>query len=108
MPLRLASTILGGGFSSRVNLNLREAKGYTYGASAGARMNRVGGAIVGGALAAPGYYGPGYYGPGYRYYGRPAYYGGPGYVVDQPGCFWQQQRFWDGFGWRMRSVRVCG
>jgi len=49
VPLRLASTILGGGFSSRVNLNLREAKGYTYGASAGARMNRVGGAIVGGA-----------------------------------------------------------
>ncbi|KFI06662.1 pitrilysin family protein [Massilia sp. BSC265] len=49
IPLRLASTILGGGFSSRVNINLREEKGYTYGASAGARMNRVGGAIVGGA-----------------------------------------------------------
>jgi len=49
IPLRLASTILGGGFSSRVNINLREAKGYTYGASAGARMNRAGGAIVGGA-----------------------------------------------------------
>lgn len=49
VPLRLASTILGGGFSSRVNLNLREEKGYTYGASAGARMSRNGGAIVGGA-----------------------------------------------------------
>ncbi|MGI4844532.1 MAG: M16 family metallopeptidase [Janthinobacterium lividum] len=49
IPLRLASTILGGGFSSRVNINLREEKGYTYGASAGARMNRAGGAIVGGA-----------------------------------------------------------
>jgi len=49
VPLRLASTILGGGFSSRVNINLREAKGYTYGASAGARMNRAGGAIIGGA-----------------------------------------------------------
>ncbi|MCD2518729.1 insulinase family protein [Massilia sp. G4R7] len=49
IPLRLASTILGGGFSSRVNINLREAKGYTYGASAGARLNRAGGAIVGGA-----------------------------------------------------------
>lgn len=49
IPLRLASTILGGGFSSRVNSNLREEKGYTYGASAGARMNRAGGAIVGGA-----------------------------------------------------------
>jgi predicted Zn-dependent peptidase len=49
IPLRLASTILGGGFSSRVNIKLREEKGYTYGASAGARMNRAGGAIVGGA-----------------------------------------------------------
>lgn len=49
VPLRLASTILGGGFSSRVNLNLREEKGYTYGASAGARMGRDGGAIIGGA-----------------------------------------------------------
>ena len=49
VPLRLASTILGGGFSSRVNTNLREEKGYTYGASAGARTMRNGGGIVGGA-----------------------------------------------------------
>jgi predicted Zn-dependent peptidase len=49
VPLRLASTILGGGFSSRVNINLREEKGYTYGASAGARLLREGGSIVGGA-----------------------------------------------------------
>jgi zinc protease len=49
VPLRLASTILGGGFSSRINQNLREDKGYTYGASAGARTYRNGGGIVGGA-----------------------------------------------------------
>ena len=49
VPMRLTSTILGGGFSSRVNLNLREEKGYTYGASAGARVYRNGGGIVGGA-----------------------------------------------------------
>jgi len=49
VPLRLASTILGGGFSSRINQNLREDKGYTYGASAGARSYYKGGAIVGGA-----------------------------------------------------------
>jgi hypothetical protein len=28
----------------------------------------------------------------------------PGYG---PPCFWQRQRFWDGYGWRVRSVRVC-
>ncbi|MCV2371173.1 M16 family metallopeptidase [Roseateles oligotrophus] len=49
VPLRLTSTILGSGFSSRINQNLREEKGYTYGANAGARSYRVGGAITGGA-----------------------------------------------------------
>jgi hypothetical protein len=67
----------------------------------------VGGAIVGGAIAASPYgpygYGPGpYYGPGYGYYG-PAYAAGPG-----PGCVWQRQRFWDGYAWQFRNVRVCG
>ena len=59
----------------------------------------IGGAIVGGALAAPGYYGPGY-----------GYYGGPAYVADDyyGGCVWQRQRFWDGYSWRFRNVRVCG
>ncbi len=36
--LRLALTILGGGFSSRLNLNLRERMGATYGAFAGSRQ----------------------------------------------------------------------
>jgi hypothetical protein len=66
----------------------------------------IGGAIVGGALAAPYGYGPGYYyGPGYGYG-----YGGPAYVADDyyGGCVWQRQRFWDGYGWRVRRVRVCG
>lgn len=49
VPLRLASTVLGGGFSSRINQNLREEKGYTYGASAGSRTYRMGGGIFGGA-----------------------------------------------------------
>jgi hypothetical protein len=57
----------------------------------------IGGAIVGGAIAASPYgYGPGYYG----------YYGAPAYVVDD-GCYWQRQRFWDGYGWRFRRIRVC-
>jgi hypothetical protein len=67
----------------------------------------IGGAIVGGALAAPYGYGPGYgyYGPGYGYYGGPAYVAGGDYYG---GCVWQRQRFWDGYGWRFRRVRVCG
>ena len=74
------------------------------GVAAGVAAGLIGGAIVGGAIASQnGYYGPGYYAPGY-------YGGGPAYVVD-PGygesCIWQRQRFWDGYGWRVRRVRVC-
>jgi hypothetical protein len=64
----------------------------------------IGGAIVGGAIAAttpyPYGYAPGYYGPGY--------YGGPAYAAAGPGCFWQRQRFWDGYAWRFRRIWVCG
>lgn len=60
----------------------------------------IGGAIIGGAIASNPY--PyGYYGPG-PYYGR-AYYGGGPYGP----CYWQHQRFWDGYAWRVRNVRVC-
>jgi len=41
---------------------------------------------------------------------RPAY-GGPVYVEDAPpppgGCYWQRQRFWDGYEWRFRRIQVC-
>jgi hypothetical protein len=73
------------------------------GVAAGVAAGLIGGAIVGGAIASQNgyYYGPGYYGP-------PAYVAGPGYYYDGgPPCYWQRQRFWDGYGWRVRSVRVC-
>ena len=47
----------------------------------GVAAGLIGGAIVGGAIASSPYY----YGP----------------------CYWQHQRFWDGFAWRVRNVRVC-
>jgi hypothetical protein len=54
------------------------------------------GAIIGAAAANGPYYG---YGPGYYAYAPgPAYYGG---------CYWTRQRIWDGWGWRLRRVRVC-
>jgi hypothetical protein len=82
------------------------------GVAAGVAAGIIGGAIVGGALASPYYYGPGYYAPGY--YGGPGYYPpryyAPGYAADDVvgPCYWRSQRFWDGYGWRMRRVRVCG
>ncbi len=52
---------------------------------------------VAAGVATPGYYyGPGYYGPGHGHYD---YFGS---------CEWVTQRFWDGHGWRVRRVRVCG
>ena len=50
-----------------------------------------------GVVAAPG-----------RYY-EPAPYGaGHGPYDDFGSCEWVTQRFWDGHGWRVRRVRVCG
>ena len=37
----------------------------------------------------------------------PAYYGGPAYYAPQPACYWQRQRVWDGYAWRIRRVQVC-
>jgi hypothetical protein len=52
---------------------------------------------VAAGVAAPGYYyGPGYYGPGHERYD------------DFGSCEWVTQRFWNGNGWRVRRVRVCG
>jgi hypothetical protein len=78
------------------------------GVGVGIAAGLLGGAIIGGAIASsPYYYGPGY-GPGY--YGPGPYYG-PAYVAGGyppgPPCYLQRQRFWDGYSWRYRSVRVC-
>jgi hypothetical protein len=36
------------------------------------------------------------------------YGAGPGPYDDFGSCEWVTQRFWDGHGWRVRRVRVCG
>ena len=40
-PVTVMNTILGGSFTSRLNTNLRETKGYTYGANSGFAMRRA-------------------------------------------------------------------
>jgi hypothetical protein len=56
------------------------------------------GALIGAAVANGPYYG---YGPRYGYYAPgPVYYG--------PSCYWTRERVWDGWGWRVHRVRVCG
>lgn len=42
-PLQVMNTILGGSFTSRLNQNLREEKGYTYGAGSGFAMRQEAG-----------------------------------------------------------------
>ncbi len=45
-PLLIMNTVLGGQFTSRINLNLREDKGYTYGARSTFDMGRLAGPFV--------------------------------------------------------------
>jgi len=45
-PLMVMNTALGGAFTSRLNQNLRETKGYTYGANSGFGMRRQAGPFI--------------------------------------------------------------
>ena len=45
-PIQVMNTVLGGAFSSRLNLNLREKNGYTYGASSQFDMRTAAGPFV--------------------------------------------------------------
>jgi len=47
--LEVLNTVLGGGFSGRLNLNLREEKGYTYGAFSSIRYGTVQSVLLGSA-----------------------------------------------------------
>jgi len=67
--------------------------------AAGVLGGLAAGAIIGGAAAGP----YGYYGGPYGYYDGGPYYGAYGAAP----CGWHRERFWDGFGWRVRRVRVC-
>ena len=40
-------------------------------------------------------------------YVGPAYYGGGPYYAYGGGCYFQRERYWDGYGWRVHRVRVC-
>ncbi len=62
------------------------------GVAAGIAAGLLGGAIIGGAIASS----------------RPAYAApAPVYVDDYPACRMVRERFWDGYGWRVRRVEVC-
>jgi len=58
------------------------------------------GAIIGSAIANSG---PTYYEPAPP---PPRYYGGPAYFAE-PVCHIERHRYWDGYGYRVRRVRVC-
>jgi len=61
--------------------------------AAGVAGGLIGGALIGGAIAAS----------------RPApVYGAPApvYVEEPPPCRLVRERFWDGYGWRVRRVEV--
>ncbi|MGO4711350.1 hypothetical protein [Bradyrhizobium sp. 2TAF24] len=64
--------------------------------AAGVAGGLIGGALLGSALAGAAAPPP-----------PPAYYApAPAYVVE-PTCHWARERFWDGYGWRIRRVQVC-
>ena len=86
-------------------------RGYGGGAAAAAAFAGIVGTGLAIAASRGGYYDSydGYYGPA-PVYGGPVYYGGPAYYGPPPpgpGCYWQQQRYWNGWAWQLHPVRVC-
>jgi hypothetical protein len=63
--------------------------------------------IAGSIVATPARAQRGVAAPG-RYYEPVPYGAGRGPYDDFGSCEWVTQRFWDGHGWRVRRVRVCG
>ena len=61
------------------------------GVGVGIAEGLLGGAIIGGAIASS----------------RPAYAAPAPVYVEEPACRLVRERFWDGYGWRMRRVEVC-
>jgi hypothetical protein len=62
------------------------------GVAAGVAAGLIGGAIIGGAIASS----------------RPVYAApAPVYVDEYPACRMVRERFWDGYGWRVRRYEVC-
>ena len=61
--------------------------------AAGVAGGLIGGALLGGAIAAS----------------RPApVYVAPAPVdVEEAPCRWVRERYWDGYGWRVRRMEVC-
>ncbi len=68
----------------------KSGRALTYGILGGVAAGAL---IAGGAAAAPGYYAPP---PPPR-----AYY------YEEPVCRTMRERYWDGYSWRSRRVRVC-
>ncbi len=73
--------------------------------AAGVAGGLLGGALLGAAIAnsRPAYAAPppAYVEPG------PAYVAPAPVYVEEPPCHVERERFWDGYGWRMRHIRVC-
>jgi hypothetical protein len=59
--------------------------------AAGIAGGLIGGALIGGAIANS----------------RPAYAAPAPVYVEEPPCHMVRERFWDGYGWRFRRIRVC-
>jgi hypothetical protein len=75
-----------------VDANASHRRGHAV--AAGVIGGIAAGAIIGGALANP-------------YYGPAPVYVAPAPVYVEPSCRIVRERFWDGYGWRVRRVEVC-
>lgn len=93
ISLALAMSIIGGGLFSGGS----SAKAENGQIATGVVGGLIGGALLGGVLAGR----PTYAAPPQVYYAPAPVY------VEEPICRIVRQRYWDGYGYRLRRVQVC-
>jgi|SRR5271166_6048011 hypothetical protein len=94
IAIAAAATVAGAAITAPTSANAGCCDG-----GAGFAGRLPGAPLLGGSAQPYGaYYG---YGPSYYYAPAQVYYG------PSPGCFWRNQRFWDGYTWRAQRVQTC-
>lgn len=92
---KIASAILAVTLVASPLLSLQPARAENGQIAAGVVGGLIGGALLGGALASrPAPPPPVYYAP------APVY-------VEEPACRMVRERYWDGYDWQYRRIRVC-
>lgn len=93
---KIVSTMMVVAMAAGLLLSAAPARAENGQIAAGVVGGLIGGALLGGALASRPAPPP-----------PPVYYAPEPVYVEEPACRLVRERYWDGYGWQLRRIRVC-